>query len=358
MPFTLILLNPRGTDESSPPADDRAYTTADYVADVDELRTHLGEETINVLGHSHGGVVALAYAAAHPARVRRVVALDTLVRLQPDEMEQIMLHHRDEPWYDDARRALEQEEAGDYSTDAELHEITRRFWPMYFARFDEREARYADEYLVSSRGNPDALRLFNEGIEEWDMRPDLASITAPTLVLTGDQDFICGPRARRTSRRAWPGSKKIVIEDCGHFTFVERPERFSRCRRELPRMIDKAVDAIQRGKPIIVPTDTVYGIADERAAFRGGAQPLPAQASPIHATDGAPRARCRDAVRARAGVARARRCDRPRPAARPVHARPAESGAAVQLAHGNELRRDRRPRARAAGADRRRCSPA
>ena len=152
--FTLVLLNPRGTDDSSPPADARAYSTADYVADVEELRAHLGEERLNFLGHSHGGVVALAYAAEHPDRTRRVIALDTLVRLQHEEMEEIMAGHRDEPWYDDARRALEQEDAGDYSDDAELQEITRRFWPMYFAHFGELEAGYVDEHLAPAGGTP------------------------------------------------------------------------------------------------------------------------------------------------------------------------------------------------------------
>ena len=144
---------------------------------MEELRAHLGEEQLNLLGHSHGGVVAIAYAAQHPEHTRRLVALDTLVRLHPEEMEEIMLRHRDEPWYDDARRALEQEDAGDYSNDAELQEITRRFWPMYFAHFDERAARYADEYLVArAGGTPTRSSCFNEGIAEWDMRPELARI--------------------------------------------------------------------------------------------------------------------------------------------------------------------------------------
>ena len=164
--FTLILFNPRGTDGSSPPNDARAYTTADYVADVDELRAHLGEEQLNVLGHSHGGVVALAYAAAHPARARRVVAVDTLVRLRPEEMDEIMFAHRNESWYDDARLALEQENAGEYSSSAELQEITRRFWPMYFAQYDGHAERYVDEYVAPNRQNPDPLQVFNESIAE------------------------------------------------------------------------------------------------------------------------------------------------------------------------------------------------
>ena len=64
--FTLVMLNPRGSEGSDRPADTRAYQTADYVSDLDELRAHLGLERMLLLGHSHGGVVAAAYAAAHP----------------------------------------------------------------------------------------------------------------------------------------------------------------------------------------------------------------------------------------------------------------------------------------------------
>ena len=232
--FTLILLNPRGTGDSSAPADPRAYTTADYVADVEELRSHLGEERLNLLGYSHGGVVALAYAAQHPDRTRRLVAANTLVRVHPAETEQLMLTHRDEPWYDDARQALAQEEAGEYASEAELREITGRFMPMYFAHYDERAKHYLDTYMSPERPNPDALKLFNEGIADWDMRPELAAIEAPTLVITGAEDFVCGPACAADIAGAIAGSTKVLIEECGHFTFVECPERF---RDEVTRFL-------------------------------------------------------------------------------------------------------------------------
>src|SRR5262249_36733637 len=224
--FTLVLLNPRGTDGSTAPADEGAYTTGDYVADVEELRVHLGEARLNLLGHSHGGIVALAHAAQHPTHVRRLVASHTLVRFHRDEMEEIMRRHEDEPWYDDAKLALEQEDKGEYSSDEELREIARRFWPMYFATFDEHAAAYLDEYLVPTTPNPDPLRLFNDGIEEWDMRPELARVSAPTLVSTGDHDFICGPASAEDIAGGIAGSQKIIIDRCGHFPFVEQPDAF------------------------------------------------------------------------------------------------------------------------------------
>src|SRR5215218_7110449 len=209
----LVMLDPRGTAGSDAPDDSRAYMASDYVADVEELR-------------EHRGVVALAYGAAHPDRVRRLIAADSLVRLHPEEQEQLMERHRDEPWYDDARRALDEEDAGEYADDSALDAITSRFWPMYCATFDERAAKYVDESIAGERGNPFALKLFNEGIAEWDMRSDLAAIEAPTLALTGEYDFICGPACAEDIAAGVAGCEKVLLEDCGHFTFVEKPREF------------------------------------------------------------------------------------------------------------------------------------
>ena len=225
---TLVLLDPRGTAGSDAPEDPRAYKTSDYVADVEELREHLGVEQLDLLGHSHGGVVALAYAAAHPRSVRRLVAADSLVRLRPEQQEELMSRHRDEPWYDDALLALQQEDAGEYSSDAELEANARRFWPMYFADYDERAAKYVAASILGERPNPDALKLFNEGIADWDMRDALGTIEAPTLVITGEYDFICGPACADDIADGITRAEKVIVEDCGHFTFVERPEEFRR----------------------------------------------------------------------------------------------------------------------------------
>ena len=223
---TLVMLDPRGTAESDAPSDTRAYTTSDYVADVEELREHLDVQQLDLLGHSHGGVVALGYAAARPERVRRLIAADSLVRLHPEEQEELMSRHRNEPWYDDARRALEEEDAAEYADDSALDAITSRFWPMYFAKFDARAAKYVDASLAGERGNVFALKLFNEGIAEWDMRGELAAVEAPTLAITGEYDFICGPACAEDIASGVQRSEKVVLEDRGHFTFVEKPDEF------------------------------------------------------------------------------------------------------------------------------------
>ena len=154
--FTLILLDPRGTGGSDHPAEARAYETADYVADLDELRAHLGLERMLLLGHSHGGVVAAAYAAAHPGRVEKLVLASTVARFAEEQeaaMVRMMETRSAEPWYADAREAIDREQGGDFAGEEELQELVKREMPFYFAHFGDEERRYV-EWLGEERPNP------------------------------------------------------------------------------------------------------------------------------------------------------------------------------------------------------------
>jgi pimeloyl-ACP methyl ester carboxylesterase len=226
--FTLVMLNPRGSEGSDRPADTRAYETADYVSDLDELRAHLGLERMLLLGHSHGGVVAAAYAAAHADRVERLVLASTLARFAAEQeavMQAAMDAKAAEPWYADARAALEDEQAGRFDTDEELGQLAIREFPFYFARYGDAEQAYLDT-LRGEVPVADALLLFNnEVFTTFDLRPDLPRITAPTLVITGEEDFITGPVCAGDFA-AVPGQRTVLLPDCGHFVFVEARDRF------------------------------------------------------------------------------------------------------------------------------------
>jgi len=209
--FTLVMLNPRGSEGSDRPADPRAYATGDYVSDLDELRAHVGLERMLLLGHSHGGMVAAAYAAGHPDRVERLVLASTLARFAAEQeavMEAAMDAKAAEPWYADARAALEDEQAGRFDTDEELGELAIREFPFYFARYGEAEQTYLDT-LRGEVPVADALLLFNNEIfKTFDLRLELWSITAPTLVITARMTSSPVRSARPTSptfqtRRRW-----------------------------------------------------------------------------------------------------------------------------------------------------------
>jgi proline iminopeptidase len=227
--FTLVMLNPRGTLGSGRPADPAAYRIDDYVADVEELRQHLGLERMLLLGHSHGGMVAQAYAAQYPGRVRALVLASTLARFgekQEAAMQAGMEKRAGQPWYQDALAALEAEQAGDFKTDDEMAALVFRELPLYFAHFGAAEAGYLDT-LRAEKLNADALRLFNKEIfNTFDLRDQLPNIKAKTLVITGDEDFICGPLCTDEICEGIRDAKKVIVGDAGHMLFVEQPQPF------------------------------------------------------------------------------------------------------------------------------------
>jgi pimeloyl-ACP methyl ester carboxylesterase len=225
----LVLLQPRGTDGSDAPADPGAYQFADYVDDVEELRDHLGLERMNLFGHSHGGMVAQAYAARHPDRVERLILASTAARFAEEHeaaMQAGVEKRSGEPWYEDALAALAAEDAGEYSSPEELAELAWRELRFYFAHYGEAEEAYLDTLRVEVP-NPDPLLLFNaEILRTFDYRSDLALVEAPTLVVTGEEDFITGPVCARELAAAVSGAVLEIFPDTGHFIFVEAPDRF------------------------------------------------------------------------------------------------------------------------------------
>jgi pimeloyl-ACP methyl ester carboxylesterase len=225
----LVLLEPRGTGGSTRPADADAYDFEHYVADLEELRVHLGQEQIDLLGFSHGGMVAMAYASAHPDRVGRLLLVATLAHRDESldaEMERGLAEREEEPWYPEARAALDEEEAADFVDDEALAQNLARQWPLYFGSYGEREQAFVAT-LAALVPNADALRHFNSAVwPSFDLRPSLVRIKARTLVVAGDRDFVAPPLAARAIDDGIAGSELVVVPGAGHFVFVEAPDTF------------------------------------------------------------------------------------------------------------------------------------
>lgn len=224
--FTLVILNPRGTDGSDRPADAGAYRLSDYVADLDELRQHLRLERMLLLGYSHGGIVAQEYALTHPAHVRKLVLACTACRFgaeQEAERKAAMDKRAGQPWYAEAVAASG--ESGDGMTDDERRDSFFRMMPLYFAHFGPAEAGYLDTFRSESI-NGDAGRVFSQEVPSLDLRERLASLEVPTLVITGEEDFICGPACAEDMSTAIPGARKVIVGDAGHMVFMEQPRAF------------------------------------------------------------------------------------------------------------------------------------
>jgi pimeloyl-ACP methyl ester carboxylesterase len=171
----------------------------------------------------------MAYAAAHGARVRRLLLVDTLA-VWDDEanaaMERGIEKRSGEPWFAAAKQALEEEQAGEFSSAAELKANAQRQAPLYFHRWEGNE-RAGREIFADLAETSEPLHYFNTvEFPTLDLRPELRTIEAPTLVVVGDDDMIGGPVCADAIMRELPDGRLVTIRDSGHFVYLEQPEAF------------------------------------------------------------------------------------------------------------------------------------
>src|SRR5215472_8088007 len=74
--FRCHLVNAPGCGRTSPPADISGYDLPGIIAFFEGVRERLGLGRATVMGHSWGGLVVAAWAAARPESVDRLVVID------------------------------------------------------------------------------------------------------------------------------------------------------------------------------------------------------------------------------------------------------------------------------------------
>jgi pimeloyl-ACP methyl ester carboxylesterase len=80
--------------------------------------------------------------------------------------------------------------------------------------------------------HPVGFRAMALASAEADLRPVLGLVSVPTLVLCGDRDTRAPLPVAEALHAAIPGSQLVVLEDVGHVSSVEAPERFNAAIRE------------------------------------------------------------------------------------------------------------------------------
>jgi pimeloyl-ACP methyl ester carboxylesterase len=217
--YRLIVVNPRGTGGSDPAPD---YSLDGYAADLEELRVHLALERMDLLGFSYGAVVAISYATRYQGGLGRLVLAGGLAAFTDEgqaHANAVIASKAGEPWHADAVAALEQEERGEIN---DLAALWVREAPLYFAKWDESYRPAIVAGAVGARVEP----LLYSNRVGFDVRGELNLVTAPTLIVCGRDDFVCGPPAAEDLANGISGAKLVMLENTGHMMFIEQPDAF------------------------------------------------------------------------------------------------------------------------------------
>jgi proline iminopeptidase len=228
--FRLIYYDQRGRGKSAGNVDPAEVSIQSEMDDLERVRAYFQLERAALLGHSWGGLLAMEYALRHPERVSHLILLNTAPASHDDCM--LFEQERDANAPDDAAKVGELESRPAYEEgDLEARAAANRVYFRATLRSPELLDRLI-EHLQTGWTKEDVLkaraiskRLWGETYEStrYDLLPRLTGIHIPTLVLHGDYDFVPVACAAHIAE-AIPGARLVVLSDCGHFSYLERPD--------------------------------------------------------------------------------------------------------------------------------------
>jgi proline iminopeptidase len=217
----VVFYDQRGNGRSGALAAGQSCTLADQIDDLEALRAHLGYERMDLLGHSWGGYLAMAYAARHPERIDHLVICDSAA---PKWSDTVFLFNDIFPEGIERQNALEF--ASQLGDKAASQASIREYLAMLFYSPEKRDRflAAADSYVYNKEVN----ERVNADLARFDLGPELPKFHFPTLVITGRYDINAAPVGAWRIHKAIPGSRFAVFERSGHMPFYEEPEEFVR----------------------------------------------------------------------------------------------------------------------------------
>jgi pimeloyl-ACP methyl ester carboxylesterase len=224
--FHVLALDQRGHGDSDW-AKDGAYGPDDHARDIHAVHDRLGLGPVVLIGLSMGGRNAIAFAAAHPARVERLVIVDIGPDIDPRGAARV------------GRMAAEAPEDLGSVDEAVAH--LRRYATLTSAAA-EAALRYRVEHgvkrLASGRYTWKYDRFLREQRRQGtaapaiDLWPAVERITAPTLIVRGSESDVFAPETAKRMLELIPGSRLVEIPGAGHSVPAEAPEAFERAVRQ------------------------------------------------------------------------------------------------------------------------------
>lgn len=216
----VIYFDHRGQGRSDR-GDPARYTLDENAEDMEALRQYLGLGQVISIGTSYGGMVAMAHAARYPASVSHLILIVTAAHHEFVEQAERFIAQRGTP---EQQAVCAKLWAGAFESPEQLRQYYEVMGPLYSRRHDPMASRQARERTIYS---PEAINVaFGPSgfLRQFDLRPELERIIAPTLILAAEHDWICPPAYSEEIHRLIRGSDLRLFEASGHSVRTDEPE--------------------------------------------------------------------------------------------------------------------------------------
>ena len=165
-----------------------------------------GQSAAAIIGFSMGGMVAMEIARQAPQRISKLALLNSNFHADLADMR--------------ATRNKHLERAASMG----MEYVIRQF---YLERYLHQPSLSVEE-LIINMATELGTACFKAQIEALSTRQEsgttLERIHKPALILGGNQDNLCPPEIQATMHQMIEGSELVMLDDCGHFSMLEKPQ--------------------------------------------------------------------------------------------------------------------------------------
>ncbi|MCP4902030.1 MAG: alpha/beta hydrolase [bacterium] len=223
---TMVYFDPRGMGESAPIAEESDMGLTAVRSDFHALRTHLGLDTVHVIGWSNGAMNLIFLAAEHPEALKTATFVHGVASYTEEDSK---------IWAESYPELMQQfgqfmaEMANESLTDEDRNTRVRPMWiedffPVMFA--DQEAGR---ELLPTLYANTEFswghFAYSNQESPTFEGRDKLPAITIPCLVVAGAHDMTPPEKVQELSD-GLSDARYELFENSGHFAPVEETQRF------------------------------------------------------------------------------------------------------------------------------------
>ena len=226
---TLVFYDVRNRGRSDQPSDAASLKRGIHndVDDLDAVRRELGRATVDLIGHSYMGLMAVLYALKHPAHVNRLVQVGPM-EPRPGKQYPVPLTGADNTLREVFARITElQKERG--STEPE--EFCRRFWSVLRLIYvvDPGDADGIDWGRCHLPNERSFMKYWTESILPSIQgtklgAEELATVKTPVLTVHGTRDRSAPYGGGREWASLLPNARLVTVENAGHAPWIEAPE--------------------------------------------------------------------------------------------------------------------------------------
>lgn len=225
--FHLIYYDQRGRGKSAINTQPEAVSLRSELDDLESIRAYFQQDTVTLLGHSWGVLLALEYALRYPQHVSHLILLNTAPVSHEDYL--LLRQSRRTNSYDDmeklkAMSTTPSYQEGDPDTVAAYYRIhfnaTIRKPEQLESVVQRLRASFTKDGILKARAIEKQLKKETWLANEYDPLPSLKQLNIPTLIIHGEYDFVPLDCAVHIAESI-SGARLMVLPAVGHFSYIE-----------------------------------------------------------------------------------------------------------------------------------------